>query len=156
MAVRKGCARSTGGAPLCALEALHRGAGEEPRPEGPEDDLDPAGRALLEEAIYWPRELCGPKCKRVWPGCSAGQEPQEQGCDRRTGTGQQEGLPESVWRQQFPGERTTMTFEVIQGFKGATWQLILGKTCVMVTAPGSVVSDDFQPLSRKDKKHHQQ
>lgn len=55
MAVRKGCARSTGGAPLCALEALHRGAGEEPRLEGPEDDLDPAGRALLEEAIYWPR-----------------------------------------------------------------------------------------------------
>lgn len=41
--------------------------------------------------------------------------------------------------------------------KGATRQLILGKTCVMVTAPGSVVSDDFQkPLSRKDKKHQQQ
>ena len=159
MAVRKGCARSTGKAPLSALEALLRGAGEEPRLEGPEDDLDPAGRALPEEAIYWAqKELCGPKCKRVWPGCSAGQEPQEQGCDRRTRTGQQEGLPESVWRQQFPGERTTMTFgSHPRVSKGATRQLILGKTCVMVTAPGSVVSDDFQePLSRKDKKHQQQ
>lgn len=116
---------------------------------------DPASRALPEEAAYWAqKELCGPKGKRVQPGCSVGQEPQEQGCDRLTGTGQQEGLPESVWRQRFPGERTTMTFRSHPRVsKGATRQLILGKTCVMVTAPGSVVSGDFQePLSRKDKK----
>ena len=57
-----------------------------------------------------------------------------------------------------PGERTTMTFRSHPRVsKGATRQMILGKTCVMVTAPGSMVSDDFQePLSRKDKKHHQQ
>ena len=87
MAVRKGCARSIGGAPLSSLEAPHRGAGEEPRLERPEDDLDPAGRALPEEAAYWAqRELRGPRCKQVWPGCSTGQEPQEQGYDRLTGT----------------------------------------------------------------------
>ena len=80
MAVRKGCARNIGGAPLSSLEAPHRGAGEEPRLEGLEDDLDPAGRALLEEAAYWAQqELRGPRWKQVWPGCSAGQEPQEQG-----------------------------------------------------------------------------
>lgn len=150
MAVRKGCARSTGGAPLCALEALHRGAGEEPRLEGPEDDLDPAGRALLEEAIYWAQKgYVGQSVSGSGESCSAGQEPQEQGVT--DGPGQvNQGLLSLYGDSNFQ-ERTTMTFgSHPRVSKGATRQLILGKTCVMVTAPGSVVSDDFQKASLQE------
>ena len=64
MAVRKvctPCARSTaGGAPLSSSEALHRGVGEEPRLEGPEEDLGSSkqgtaagSRVLGPEGAMW-------------------------------------------------------------------------------------------------------
>lgn len=81
MAVRKvctPCARSTaGGAPLSSLEALHRGVGEEPRLEGPEEDLGSSGHCRRK-----PRT--GPRRSYVGQGVSGSSQVAQRGRSLRS------------------------------------------------------------------------
>ena len=100
-----------------------------------------------EAALPARKELRGRRHERARP-C------QKQGCDRLGQVNRRKGgLSPGLYGDSHLPKRGPQWHLGVKGIQRELQQLLPGQTCVMVTPPGSVVSDDFQePLTKKDKK----